>query len=181
MNTPPPRRQPAAALGVTISAPLSAAWARLDRRERRLTGLAAATVALALLWWLALAPALGTLRQARTERPQLEARWQHMQTLKAEADSLKALPGIRRSEAQRALQDSVVAALGASAQLSVTGDRANLVLKGAPAGALAQWLQDARVNARALPVQARLTRTPGHAPGASAAWDGTLTLALPAS
>ncbi|MDO5086307.1 MAG: type II secretion system protein GspM [Comamonadaceae bacterium] len=177
MNTPPPRRQPAAALGVTISA----AWARLGRRERRLIVLAAATVALALLWWLALAPALGTLRQARTERPQLEARWQRMQTLKAEADSLKALPGISRSEAQRTLQDSVAAALGASAQLSVTGDRANLVLKGAPAGALAQWLQDARVNARATPVQARLTRTPGHAPGASAAWDGTLTLALPAS
>lgn len=177
MNTPPPpRRRATAALGA-----LGLAWARLDRRERRLTGLAAGVIALALLWWLALAPALGTLRQARTERPQLEARWQQMQTLKAEADSLRALPGIRRDEAQRTLQDAVTAALGGSAQLSVSGDRAHLALKAVPADALAQWLHDARVNARAVPVQARLSRSAGSAPGASATWDGTLTLALPAS
>ena len=79
-----------------------------------------------------------------------------------------------------------------AAQLNVVGDRATITLKGASADALAQWLAQARSNARATPVEARLTRsataaapagqtpvTLGRPVVAMPRWDGTLVLALP--
>ena len=112
-------------------------------RERRLVGLAAALVGLALLWWLALAPALATLRQAEVQRPLLDAQWQRMQALQAEAAALKASPRMGQDEALRALEALVKQRLGATAQLSVVGDRANLTLKNTPAADLAGWLAEA--------------------------------------
>ena len=61
----------------------------------------------------------------------------------------------------------------------MVGDRAQLVLRQASAEALAQWLADARANARANTVEARLTRAGDQAPGAPVLWNGTLSLALP--
>ena len=73
------------------------------------------------------------------------------------------------------------------------GDRVTVTLKGAPADAVAQWLALARTNARAVPVESRLTRstaaTPANAGPATLGntgaapvprWDGTVVLALPA-
>lgn len=173
------RRDTRAAPASGAATRLRAAWARLDPRERRLSALAAAVVALALLWLLALAPALRTLRQAETQRTELAAQTQHLQQLRSEAESLKALPKLGRDDALRALEAAVKQRLGASAQLSVVGDRANVVLKQTPADALAQWLADARANARANPVEARLTRAGDNAPGAPVLWNGTLSLGLP--
>lgn len=141
--------------------------------------LAAAVVGLALLWLLALSPALRTLRQAELQRAELAAQAQQLQQLRSEAETLKALPRLGRDEALRALEATTRQRLGASAQLSVVGDRANLVLKQAPADALAQWLADARANARTNPVEARLTRAGDQAPGAPVLWNGTLSLSLP--
>ncbi|MFT3778012.1 MAG: type II secretion system protein GspM [Ottowia sp.] len=159
----------------------SAAWQRMHARERRLVLAAAAVVLLALLWWLGLAPALRTLREAGGQRAALQAQAQRMQQLRLEADALKALPRMTRDEAVRALQAAARQRLGASASLGVVGDRATVTLKDAPAAALADWLADARVNARAAPVEARLTRGGGSAPGAGATWSGTLSLGLPDS
>ena len=158
---------------------LLAAWARLAPRERRLVALATSVVALALLWLLALSPALRTLRQAEVQRAELAAEAQRMQQLQSEAAALKALPKLGHDEAVRALEAAVKQRLGASAQMSMVGDRANVVLKQAPADALAQWLADARANARANPVEARLTRAGDNAPGAPVLWSGTLSLSLP--
>jgi len=158
-------------------AALTAAWAGLHARERRLIALAVGIVVAALLWWLALAPALGTLRRADAQRQTMQVQAQQMQRLAREAQTLKALPRITQDEALRALEAATRQRLGASAQLSVVGDRANLVLKDTPAEALAAWLADARANARAAPVEARLTRT--GAAGAPARWSGTLSLGLP--
>ena len=162
-----------------LAASAAAGWARLHARERRLVLLAAAVVLGALLWQLALAPAARTLRQAEGERAALQARWQQMQLLKSEAEALQAMPRLAPGQAQRALQESVEQTLGAAARLSITGDRATLTLKAAPAAALAQWLQQARANARAVPTPARLTRPAGSPPGSAAVWDGSITLALP--
>ena len=103
-------------------------WKALAPREQNLVLAASAIVALALLWWVALAPALKTLRTAPARH-----------------------------------------------------------------AALAQWLAQARSNALAVPVEARLTRsaaaaagatppaTLGNVPAAAAPrWDGSLVLALPA-
>lgn len=118
--------------------PLAAAWARLGARERRLAALAATVVGLALLWWLGLAPALRTLREADSQRAALQVQAQQMQRLKTEAEALKALPRLSRDEALRALEAAVKQRLGATGQLSVVGDRANVALKETPADALAQ-------------------------------------------
>lgn len=161
------------------AAPLAAAWARLEARERRLVALAAAVVGLALLWLLALSPALRTLRQAEVQRAELAAQAQQLQQLQREAEALKGLPRLGHDEALRALEAAARQRLGASGQLSVVGDRATLVLKAARADALAPFLADARANARANPVEARLTRTGDNAPGAPVLWNGTLALSLP--
>ena len=87
--------------------PLAAAWARLGARERRLAALAATVVGLALLWWLGLAPALRTLREADSQRAALQVQAQQMQRLKTEAEALKALPRLSRDEALRALEAAV--------------------------------------------------------------------------
>ena len=158
---------------------LRAAWQRLQARERRLVALAAAVVVLALLWWLGLAPAVRTLRQAGSQRAALQAQAQQMQQLQQEATALKAMPRMTQQEALRALEAATQQRLGDNARLSVVGDRASVTLKNASATGLAQWLTDARVNARSTPVDARLMRGNASAPGAAVTWNGTLSLRLP--
>lgn len=79
---------------------------------------------------------------------------------------------MNREEAQRALEATVAQHLGSGARLVVSGDAATLTLSGVRGDALAQWLTQARVNARAVPSQARLSRN------ASGLWEGSLEVAL---
>lgn len=102
-----------------------------------------------------------------------------MQSLQAQAQALQSQPKIGHDEALRALEASVKQGLGASAQLNVVGDRATVTLRNTPADALAEWLAQARVNARAIPSEARLVRNTSN-PTDPAVWDGTLVLSLPA-
>ena len=168
---------------------LQARWDALAGRERLLVLLAGTVVVLAALWWLALAPALATLRAADAQHRQLDAQLQQMRTLQAQATALQAQPKLGGDDAQRTLDALLKQKLGASAQMSVIGDRASVTLKGASADALAQWLTQARINARAVPTEVRLVRGAGPAAGAgagagtgevNAVWDGTLVLNLPA-
>ena len=158
-------------------APLRARWTQLNSRERLLVFAALSVVGVALLWWVGIAPALNTLRQADTQRIGLAAQVQKMQSLQTQAQAIALQPKINRDDALRALEASVKG-LGATAQLNVAGDRATVTLRGAAADALARWLSQARVNARAIPSEARLTRSAASAGGA-AAWDGTVVLSLP--
>lgn len=184
-------------------APVRARWTALAPREQSLVTGAAAVVLLALLWWVAVAPALRTLQGAETQRRTLEVQWQTMQNLLVQARLLQAQPGVNQSDALRALESSVKQSLGASAQLTVVGDRATVTVRAVSAEALAQWLAQARINARALPSEARLVRasaptpvsppTTPTAPGAAvvarpagtdemgAFWSGSMVLSLPPS
>jgi general secretion pathway protein M len=155
---------------------LRARWDGLAERERTLVRCALALVGVAVLWWLGLAPALHTVRTAGAEQLALQARLEQMKTLQSQAQSLRAQPRIGYDEALRALRASVQS-LGERAQIGVTGERATVTLRSIPADALAQWLVQARLNARALPTDARLTRTRSE-PG-NANWDGTVVLRLP--
>ncbi|WP_422843957.1 type II secretion system protein GspM [Acidovorax sp. M2(2025)] len=178
------------------SSALRARWQALAPREQTLVLAAASVVGLALLWWVALAPALGTLRAAPARHAELDAQLQHMQSLRAEAQQLQSAPRSARGDAAGALRSALTQRLGNTAQLHLAGDRATVTLKGAPADALGQWLAQARSNARTVPVEARLTRSTAAAPTGAAAnaapvlgtpaaamprWDGTLVLALPPS
>ena len=158
-------------------APLRARWTQLDSRERMLVFTALSVVGVALLWWVGISPALGTLRQADAQRSGLAAQVQKMQSLQAQAQAIASQPKINRDDALRALEASVKG-LGATAQLNVAGDRATVTLRNTAADALARWLAQARVNARAIPSEARLTRS-AASPGGPAAWDGTVVLSLP--
>ena len=181
-----------------------ARWRTLDAREQTLATSALLLVGLALIWWLLVAPPLRTLRTAEAQQISLDVQLQKMQALQAQAQALQTQTKLGRDEAVRALEASVKQRLGPAGQLAVVGDRATVTLRNVPADALAQWLAQARVNARAIPGEVRLVRstlstqaTPGNAisaanaqvpaaaptPTATAgnapAWDGTLVMSLP--
>lgn len=155
-----------------LPAPLQARWRVLKRREQQLVLAALALLLAAGLWWLALAPALATLRGAQSQHRLLDAQLQQMQRLQGQAATLQAQPRLAVAEARRLLQASVQQQFGAAAQLVLTGERVTVTLKGAGADALAQWLAQVRLNVRLLPDEARLQRN------AAGGWDGTVVLLL---
>jgi general secretion pathway protein M len=152
---------------------LQARWQAVSVREQRLLLAAAWLVGLALLWWLALAPALAVLRHADAQHQTQDAQLQQMLRLQAQAQALRALPTLDAQEARRALEQSVKV-LGRAAQITPQMDRLSVSLKGVSAQALAQWLASARQNAHVLPTEAHLRRS------AAGIWDGTVVFTLPA-
>jgi general secretion pathway protein M len=136
-----------------------ARWQALDVREQSMVRTAALVIGAALFWWIGIAPALNTLKEARAQQRTLAADLEKMQRLRAQAQAIQSQPKMDRAESVRALEALVKQRLGASAQLSVIGDRATVTLRNTPAGELAQWLSQARVNARAVPNEVRLTRS----------------------
>jgi len=154
-------------------------WHALPGREQNLLLAALALVLVALLWWLALSPALATLKTAEQQRGALDAQLQLMQGLQAQAKTLQAQPRITMDEARRLLEASVKP-MGAGAQLAITGERVSVTFKGIAAEALVQWLTQVRQNVRAVPTQARLVRSAPAAAGPAQAltWDATLVLNL---
>ncbi|MBJ2159833.1 type II secretion system protein GspM [Variovorax sp. IB41] len=176
---------------MNFSEQLKARWAALAMRERQMVGGAIALVALALLWWIALAPALRTLAAAPAEHAQLDAQLQQMATLQNRAKALQSQPRLARDDALRSLETSVREVLGVNnAQLMTAGgDGATVTLRATPASTVAQWLAQARGNAHAVPREVHLTRAPATppAPGNKDApqlpqvrWEGTVVMALPA-
>ncbi|MGP1691030.1 MAG: type II secretion system protein GspM [Giesbergeria sp.] len=163
-----------------------AQWQSLAPRERSLVLSATLLVAAALMWWVALAPALRTLREAPARHAELDAQLERVQALAAEAQQLQADASTRPSqaEAQRALQTATTS-LGSSVRTTMVGDRATVRLQGLPATTLAPWLAQVRGNARSVPVEAHLTRSTAAQPTSGAApteprWEGSIVLSLPA-
>lgn len=160
-----------------------------------------AVVGLALVWWIALAPALNTLRTAPAEHAALDAQLQTMTALQVQAQALKTQPRSNRDEALRALETSVRQGLGTNSQLVNSGgsEGANIIVRATPADALGPWLSQARANARAVPREVHLTRaqagmaatsgavatatatTAGPADTTKVRWEGTMVMTLPAS
>lgn len=185
----------------SLEARWQAWWPELAPREQRITVIGAVLVVCALLWWLALAPALRTLATARSEHPKLDAQMQQMLGLQQRARAAQGQPRANRDDAVRALEASVRQNLGPNAQMqsanTAAGEGVTVAVRGAPADALAQWFAQARGNARAVPREVHITRstqsTPASGsatpPGAGAGqgaespqarWDGTLVMSLPA-
>jgi general secretion pathway protein M len=158
---------------MTALTDLQSRWRNVLPREQRLALLALGVVLLALLWWVAVAPALKVLRTAPQQHLVLDAQNQQMQRLQAQALALRAQPVITANEARSALEASLKP-LGDSAQMVVQVERVTVTLKAVSPDALAQWLATARQNARTVPTEARLTRN------AAGAWDGSVVLQLPA-
>ena len=110
-----------------------------------------------------------------------------LRRLQAEAQALQSQPKLSFDDALRAVEASVKADLRGTAQLNTVGERVTVSLKNTPADALARWLAQVRINARALPTEARLVRSATSATTANAgtpaiaSWDGSLVLVLPSN
>jgi len=163
----PTATSPLAVRADAALAPLRARWALMSPRERYLSTLAASAVGILLVWAIALAPALKSLQKSQAQRVVLDSQMQQMLALQAEARQLAAQPRIGRDAAQKALRESV-AALGAGAQMQSSGERAIVTLQNVPAATVAAWLGQARTDARAIPVEVRLVRSPVRTPAAAA-------------
>ena len=156
--------------------PVYTRWTQLAAREKNLLKLALALVLGALLWWWVLAPSLYTLRTSGALAQVLDAQLQHMQSLQAQAKALQQQAPLSYDEALRALNLATKQTLGATAQINVSAERANVTLQATNADVLAQWLAQARLNARSVPLEARLTRM---ATPTGVTWSGTLVMGLP--
>jgi general secretion pathway protein M len=147
-------------------------WRQLKMSEKRLILIAFWVILTAFLWWIAIAPALKTIKEAPDQHKVLDAQLQSMRAFSAEAKNLQSQPKLGLDEAQKALQSAVSQRFGTAAQLNLTGERASVTLKNANPQELSLWLTQARVNARALPTEVKLNRN-------GDGWDGTLVLNLP--
>lgn len=155
------------------TAALRARWAALASREKVMVAAAVGIVALALVWAVAVAPALSVLRSSRQQQRALDSQLQQMLALRQQARAMQSQPKVGRDDAQRLLEHSLRQQVGVSARLVYNGDRATITLAGTAPDALANWLTQARVDARALPSEAHLTRN------AHGLWEGTIVLTLP--
>lgn len=148
-------------------------WWRLRApREQTLLAASLALVLLALLWMLALAPALKTLRQHDARVTSLQTELARMQALEVQARQLQATSAPGGDSAQQALQTQTSSLLGKQAELSLRLGGANATLRAVSPLALGRWLAAIRTEARAKVVQARLQRTPEG-------WSGSIQLSLP--
>jgi general secretion pathway protein M len=148
-------------------------WNASAPREKMLVSAATTLVLIALVWWLLLGPALTTLRGAEAQHRAVNEQLQRVLSLQAQAQALQSQPKQNYEEALRQLELSVNQRLGTAARMVVSGERATITLAGVAPDALAQWLTQARVNARAIPAEARVQRN------ASGLWEGNLVVTLP--
>lgn len=151
---------------VKLPAPLTALrtealtrWAAMPARERLGLSLAATVIGIAILWMIAVAPALRTLRETPAQIDALDMQLQSMQRLAAEARELRGAAPVPAMQAAAALK-SATERLGDRGRITVQGDRATLTLSGVTGAALRGWLTEARSGARARPTEAQLTRGP---------------------
>jgi len=149
----------APAPGPSWKAPIVAFWRRLSERDRRAAAIAGAAIALLLVWWIGVQPALRTVRAAPAQLDRLDAQLQAMQRQATEATELRGTAPITTAQSTAALQ-AATARLGQRGRLVVAGERATLTLNGATGAQLRDWLSEARSGARARPVQVQLTRSP---------------------
>lgn len=129
-------------------------WSARTPSEQLLIAAMLVLVAAALVWWIAVQPALRTLREAPAEIDQLDRQIQQMQLAAAEAQGLRGASQVTTQQAVAAL-NAATERLGPSAKLVVQGERATLTFTAVPAETLRGWLNEARSGARVRPVEAQ--------------------------
>jgi general secretion pathway protein M len=146
-------------------------WMAMAPRERRLLTAAAWLAALTLLVLMGIRPAWRALAQTPAQMIEVDAQLDQMRRLADETAALRQRPSVPPAQAEAALK-AATDRLGDGARLMMQPDRVNLTLNNVPGDALVSWLEEARVGARARPLEASLQQgQPGH-------YSGTLVLAL---
>jgi general secretion pathway protein M len=157
-----------------LTAAVKSVWVGMTPRDRRLAALAAAVLGLYLVWAIAVAPALATLRRAPGELARLQAQEQQMQLLAEVAKSLHGAQPVAPAQATSAL-NAATARLGPQARLTIQGERAVLTLQSVAAPQVMAWLAEARAGARARVSAATLTQT------GQGVYSGSLTVVIGAA
>lgn len=157
-----------------VTTTLGARWAALGLREQRAVRLAALVIGAALVWGVALAPALRSLKTSATQSAQLATATERMQALQARAKRLQTTPTVGPQDSLKALQ-TATAAMGKGATLQVVGEQATVTLVQVSAQSLAGWLASEAIG-NLSPAQAHLRREAG---GAEPLWSGSLLFHLP--
>jgi general secretion pathway protein M len=129
-----------------------------------------------LLWFLNISPALQTYQQAPLQLAKLEQQSETLKALQLQALALQKAPRIKAQDASAALPQILANTLGSGAKLNVEATRATLQMTSVSAEALAQFLEEARNQAHALPTEAHLQKFKA---GTQGMWRGTLILNLP--
>lgn len=145
-------------------------WRGRTPRERQAVIVVVLVLLLFAVWSLFVQPALRTTREAPLQLDRLDAQYQQMQRVVAEATALRGASRVSPTQAAAALK-AATDRLGSNAKLVLQGERATLTLSGVNAEALRAWLNEARSGARARPTDAQLTR------GASG-YSGTIGLTI---
>jgi general secretion pathway protein M len=132
-------------------------WQARAPRERQLIAAMTLAVLVLLVWWMAIQPALRTLREAPVEIDRLDQQMQQMQLAAGEMQTLRAASPVPNDQAAAALR-AATDRLGGGAKLVVQGSRATLTFSGIAAEALRAWLGEARSAARARPLEAQMVK-----------------------
>ncbi len=138
---------------------LSEYWRSRAPRERLLLGTALLVVGGAIVWLIAVGPALRNVSEAPAQLDRLDAQYQQMQRMAAEAKTLRNPVQISPGQAATALK-AATERLGDAARIVIQGDRATLTLTGVSGQALRSWLTEARSAAHARAVDVQLLRNP---------------------
>ena len=145
------------------------------RSPREQLGLHSVAVLLGLwlLWQTGVAPAWQVWRGDRAQQAKLDQQLADMQAWQQEAQQLQQQIAAAPPNSLRSLQE-LAKTLGPSTQVQVQADRINIQFKDAAPQALAEFITQARLQARAKPEQAHWQSRQGH-------WDGQLVLSIPNS
>ncbi len=149
-------------------------WMAMAPRERRLAAAAAWLAGLTLLVLVGIRPAWRTLAQIPVQMREVDVQLDQMRRLADESAALRQRPTVPPAQAEAALK-AATDRLGDGARLLMQPDRVNLTLTNVPGEALVSWLEEARVGARARPLEANLQQ------GQSGHYSGTVVLALAAA
>jgi len=148
-----------------------ARWAAMAPRERQMAQVAAALVILAVVVLVFIRPAWKSMQQTPVQLREVSSQVGRMRALADEAQLLRQQPPVSPVQAESALK-AATDRLGATAKLSIQGDRATVEFTKVLGESLADWLGEVRAAARVRPLEANLTQAePGH-------YSGTVVLGL---
>jgi general secretion pathway protein M len=145
-------------------------WRTRAPREKQLIVVMTVAVGALLVWWIAIQPALRSLRESALDVERLDRQLQQVQLAAGEMQTLRAASPVPAEQAVAALR-AATARLGDKAKLLVQGERATLTFTGIPGDALRAWLGEARSGARARPLEAQMVK-------AAAGYNGSITVSV---
>lgn len=147
-----------------MSTRMRAIWRGMAARERRLVGVAAGVVLLALAWTVAVEPAWQGRLKLATELPRTRAQLAQLEAMAEEAAQIAAVPRTAESaRVQRAGLEASVRAAGLTshlAQMTVSGDLFDLRFKGVAFDAWLVWLEGALREIRLRVTDVEVSREP---------------------